>query len=349
MANNYFNLTPHIILQVMENEGFKPTGHCMVLNSYENRVYDLKLEDESHIITKFYRPGRWNQPEIQEEHNFLLELIEQDISVCAPLFFNDGETIHSNQNIFYAVWPRTGGRVKDELTDIDLQILGRLLARMHNQGETKTLENRITLTGQTYGLNSLSYLLENNFIPQGYKERYKTVVYEIAEIYDTLCINVSFHRIHGDCHMGNLLHGSDGWFFLDFDDFLIGPAVQDLWMLLPARDEEGLRQRRVFLEAYQQFRPFKLKWLELIEPLRTLRYIRYAAWIARRWDDPAFKAAFTHFGTDSYWEEETKDLENQLEFFYNSNKKLSENLENHRPDEKEEELTNKDFFWDWEG
>lgn len=348
MTSNYFDLTPDIILQVMEYEGFKPTGHCMVLNSYENRVYDLKLEDGSHIITKFYRPGRWNREEIQEEHNFLLELKAQDISVCNPVAFKDGETIHSRNGMCYAVWPRTGGRVRDELTDTDLEILGRLLARMHNQGETLTLKNRISLTGQVYGLDSLAFLLENNFIPESYKERYKTVVYAIVEIYDTLCRDIPFHRIHGDCHLGNLLYGDKGWFFLDFDDFLTGPAVQDFWMLVPARDKEGLRQRQIFLEAYRQFRPFNIKWLELIEPLRTLRYIRYAAWIARRWDDPAFKAAFIHFGTENYWEEETKDLESQLEFFYNDNKALPENLEKNRPEKEEEELTNKDFFWDWE-
>ena len=347
--NNFFKLTPDVIIKTIEKEGFQLTGHCMVLNSYENRVYDLKLEKGSHIITKFYRPGRWSKEEIQEEHNFLIELKEREISVCAPLCFEDGQTIHCNQDIYYAVWPRTGGRAKDELADGDLQILGRLLARMHNQGETKTLVNRLTLTGKTYGLDSLSFLLENNFIPEIYRERYKKVVNEIVEIYDTLCNNVPFHRIHGDCHLGNLLYDHNNWFFLDFDDFLTGPAVQDFWMLVPARDQEGLRQRQVFLEAYQQFRNFNIEWLKLIEPLRTLRYIRYAAWIARRWDDPAFKAAFTHFGTDSYWEQETKDLESQLEYFYQDNKVLPKKLEDQRPRKEEEELTNKDFFWDWEG
>ena len=345
--NFFFHLTPDIIIKAIEESGLEPTGHCMALNSYENRVYDLKLEDNTHVVSKFYRPGRWSREQILEEHDFLLELKEDEIPVCSPLHFPSGETLHEIEGIYYAVWPRTGGRAGDELSDIELQTLGRLLARIHNMGSVKKSSNRLKLTGENYGLEPLAFLEENNFLPSHCRERYSNAVKEIVKIYESLCIDVPFHRIHGDCHLGNLLNGVDGWFFLDFDDFLTGPAVQDVWMLVPARDSEGLRQRDVFLDAYRQFRDFNSSWLRLIEPLRALRYIRYSAWIARRWDDPAFPNAFPHFGTEKYWEDDTSDLEDQLEFFYNNVNDLPENIQrNDDPGEEEKELTNEDFFWD---
>lgn len=349
MNNFFYQLTPDIIIKALELVGFEPTGHCMALNSFENRVYDLRLEDGSHVVGKFYRPGRWTREQIREEHQFLFELQEDEIPVCAPLRFPDGDTIHEIEGIYYALWPRTGGRVPDELNDAQLQMLGRLCARIHNRGGSGKPAHRIELTGTTYGLEPLAYLEENNFLPAHCRERYRAAVTEVVDIYESLRAGVPFHRIHGDCHLGNLLHGNDGYFFLDFDDFLTGPAVQDLWMLVPARDREGLRQRGVFLDAYRVFRDFDDSWLRLVEPLRALRFIRYAAWIARRWDDPAFPAAFPHFGTVQYWEDETADLEEQLEFFHKNTGDLPENIR--RPEssaEEEKELSNKDYFWDWE-
>jgi Ser/Thr protein kinase RdoA (MazF antagonist) len=349
--NNYFfHLTPDIVIKAIEKGGLSPTGHCMALNSYENRVYDLKLDDGSHVISKFYRPGRWTSEQILEEHAFLLELQSDEIPVCAPMYFPDGKTLHEIDGIFYALWPRTGGRAPDELTDEVVQILGRLLARIHNMGAAKEAEKRTDLTGQHYGLESLEFLEQNNLLPEHCKVRYSNSVNKIVEIYESIRKDIPFHRIHGDCHLGNLLNGKDGWFFLDFDDFLTGPAVQDIWMLVPARDQEGLRQRNIFIEAYRVFRDFDSSWLRLVEPLRALRYIRYAGWIAKRWDDPAFPAAFPHFGTVDYWEKETSDLEDQVEFIYeNSNKDLPSNLQRAEDEKQDEsELSNKDFFWDWE-
>lgn len=349
MSNFFFHLTPDVVIKAIESSGLEPTGHCMALNSYENRVYDLKLEDGSHVVSKFYRPGRWNAEQILEEHKFLLELKGDEIPVCAPMHFSDGKTLHETEGIYYAIWPRTGGRAADELTDDELGILGRMLARIHNMGSVKKVEHRIELTGDTYGLQPLQFLLDNDFLPEKCKKRYSDSVNEIVGIYEELRQGIPFHRIHGDCHHGNLLNGSEGWFFLDFDDFLMGPAVQDVWMLVPARDQEGLRQREVFLDAYRLFRDFDNSWLKLIEPLRALRFIRYAAWIAKRWDDPAFPAAFPHFGTEQYWEDETADLEDQLDFFYNNTNDLPQGMKKVEEEEEKEELTNKDFFWDWEG
>ncbi len=349
MNNFFYQLTPDVVIKAVENRGLEPTGHCMALNSYENRVYDLRLEDGSHVVGKFYRPGRWSREQILEEHEFLFDLLDDEIPVCAPIRFQDGTTLREIEGILYAIWPRTGGRVPDELSDQILEILGRLLARIHNNGAAKKATHRIRLTGDTYGREPLAFLEENKFLPGQCRERYHNAVLELADIYDSLCKDVPFHRIHGDCHLGNLLHGSEGWFFLDFDDFLTGPAAQDLWMLAPSRDQEGLRQRAVLIGAYRQFRDFENSWLHLIEPLRALRYVRYSAWIAQRWEDPAFPHAFPHFGTPQYWEEETEDLEEQLDYIHSSSADLPENVR--RPeskDEKEEELTNKDFFWDWE-
>lgn len=349
MRSFFFDLTPDVVIKAIEQTGLSPTGHCMALNSYENRVYDLKLEDGSHVVSKFYRPGRWSREQILEEHEFLFDLKSDEIPVCAPITFPDAETLHEIEGILYAVWPRTGGRAGDELSDDQIRTLGRLLARIHNMGAAKQAPHRIRLTGKTYGLEPLAFLKDNNFLPDHCRERYIKAAEEVVGIYETLSKDVPFHRIHGDCHLGNLLNGKDGWFFLDFDDFLTGPAVQDLWMLVPARDREGLRQRDIFLDAYRLFRDFDSSWLRLIEPLRALRYINYSAWIAKRWDDPAFPAAFPHFGTVQYWEDETRDLEDQLDYFYKNTNDLPESI--HAPDkpkEEEKDLTNRDFFWDWD-
>jgi len=346
MSNTFYNLTPDRVIEAVEKSGFSVTGHYMVLNSYENRVYDLKLENESHIIVKFYRPGRWSFGQIQEEHQFLFDLAEDEISVCAPLTFSDGNTIHEAENIFFSIWPRTGGRIPEELSDTDIKNIGRLLGRIHNNGSSKESMYRLKLTGEAYGINSLKYLTENNFLPSNCINKYSEAVNEIVKVYNSLIINVPFHRIHGDCHLGNLLKRDDSFFFLDFDDFLVGPAVQDIWMLISSRDNNLQRELSLFLQGYREFRDFENSWLKLIEPLRGLRYINYAAWIARRWDDPAFPQIFPHFGTEEYWIKETSDLQDQVKIIY-SDESLKNEFHTEIP-EKEKELTNKDFFWDME-
>jgi len=348
MSNSFYTLTPDRVIEAVENSGFSVTGHYMVLNSYENRVYDLKLEDDTHIIVKFYRPGRWSLEQIQEEHQFLFDLEADEVTVCAPLRFSDGNTIHNADGIFFAIWPRTGGRIPEELTDDDMMNIGRLLGRIHNNGSAKKSDYRLRLTGETYGINSLKYLTENNFLPSNCVKKYSDAVNEIVKVYDSLSLEVPFHRIHGDCHLGNLLKRDNVFFFLDFDDFLTGPAVQDIWMLISSRDKDSQRELNLFVEGYREFRNFETSWLKLIEPLRGLRYINYAAWIARRWDDPAFPQIFPHFGTEEYWANETSDLVDQVELIHSinsiSNKSEIETVNK----EKKEELTNKDFFWDME-
>jgi Ser/Thr protein kinase RdoA (MazF antagonist) len=346
MSNSFYNLTPDRVIEAVEKSGFSITGHYMVLNSYENRVYDLKLEDDTHIIVKFYRPGRWTLEQIREEHQFLFDLSDDEIPVCTPLTFSDGKTIHEAEGVFFAIWPRTGGRIPEELTDSDMISIGRLLGRIHNNGASKEIEHRLKLTGEAYGFNSLKYLTENSFLPAQCIKRYSEAVNEIVTIYNSLIPDVPFHRIHGDCHLGNLLKRDEAFFFLDFDDFLVGPAVQDIWMLLSSRDNNSQRELNLFLQGYREFRDFENSWLKLIEPLRGLRYINYAAWIARRWNDPAFPQIFPHFGTEEYWEKETSDLQDQVKIIY-SNELIKNELKIEEPG-KEKELTNKDFFWDME-
>lgn len=343
MTEDFFNLTPDLILHLVENLGLNPTGHCFALNSFENRVYSVKLEEDENIVVKFYRPGRWAKEQILEEHNFLFDLQESEIPVCAPRIFK-GESLFEKNGIYAAIWNRTGGRAPEELSEEELKMLGRYLGRLHNVGAAKPAKHRIQLNAEKYGREPLRFLLEKRFIPITLQRRYSELVAEICEVYESYLGEEPFIRIHGDCHKGNILKGENGFFFLDFDDFLLGPAVQDIWMILPPQNAEGKQIRDVLLSGYREFREFNEDSLRLIEVLRSLRYIHYSAWIARRWDDPSFPNAFPHFGEEEYWIKEIKDLEIQLGFIYGEE---IQPVSNSIVEAKEElPLTNKDFFWD---
>lgn len=349
MTELFFALTPDRVLGAVEALGLRPTGHVTALTCLENRVHDVRLEDGRHVVVKFYRPGRWSREAIADEHRFLGDLREAEIPVCAPLADGSGRTLHTAHGIHYAVWPRTGGRSPAELGDDAVAILGRLLARIHAVGAAGEAPCRPRLTGAHYALEPLALLEARGFLPPGCARRYRQAVERIVAVHDAASRGVPVHRIHGDCHLGNLLYGpagdgGDAFFFLDFDDMLVGPAVQDVWMLLPGRDAEGARQRRLLLDSYRQFHPFDERWLRLVEPLRALRFVRYAAWIARRWDDPAFPAAFPHFGTAEYWETETRDLEEAAARLEHGEEPVLAGEA--APTGEPEALTNRDFFWD---
>jgi Ser/Thr protein kinase RdoA (MazF antagonist) len=309
----FFRLTPDWVLRAVEAGGFEPTGHILPLHCMENRVYDLMLEDRSHIVVKFYRPNRWTRQAILEEHAFLFDLAENEIPVCAPLRFEDGESLHEVEGILYGVWPRTGGRSPDELSDEAIRRLGRLIARIHNVGASKKPKHRPVLDRRSYAEEPLAVIESKGFLPDRWADRYRAAVETAGDLYTERSRGVPVHRIHGDCHLGNLIEGKDGFFFLDFDDFLTGPAAQDIWLIVGSRDEEGRRQREMFVEAYDQFRAFDPSWLGLVEPLRALRYIRYAGWIAKRWHDPAFPQAFPQYESEQHWVKETVDLEEQID------------------------------------
>lgn len=343
----FFRLSPERVLAAVESAGHRPSGHCFALNALENRVYDVRLEDGRHVVAKFYRPGRWSRETILDEHRLLAALVEAEIPVCAPLPFPDGDTLHETLGIHFAIWPRTGGRSPDELADDQIAVLGRLMARIHAIAADLGAPHRPPLDPESVPLAALSLLEEQDWLPPSCRGRYARAVEALVDAYRTRAEGTPVQPIHGDCHVGNLLHGDEGWFFLDFDDMRIGPPVQDVWMLLPGRDLEADRQRRLLIEHYREFRPFDERSLALIEPLRGFRFVFYAGWIAKRWADPAFPDAFPHFGTDAYWETETRDLEELVDRLEKGEDLLSpEERAEVRSDAGETELTNEDFFWD---
>jgi len=316
LAGRLNALTPEHVFEAVEADGRRCTGRFIILNSYENRVYQLELDDESMVVGKFYRPGRWSRDAILDEHDFLSELADEEIPVVEPLDLGDeesiGELTGEAAGIHYALFPRIGGRAPAELRDEQLPILGRLLARIHNVGEQNDAADRPELCPDTYGRANLAFLMEHEILPTEARENYRITLEILLDRIDPLFRGVPLHRIHGDCHLGNLLWTDDGPVFLDFDDLVVGPAVQDIWMLLPSADRHGQAQRDALLDAYREFRDFDPAWMALVEPLRALRFVHYATWIARRWDDPIFRRTFIHFGTLRYWQEQIQDLREQI-------------------------------------
>ena len=322
--HSFYALTPERILIAVERLGFRCTGRSLALNSMENRVYEVEIElpagqeaqsrFDMFRVVKFYRPGRWTKDQILEEHRFLHDLKAADIPVIAPEQNEHGETILLDEEtgMFFSVFPKFGGRAPDELTNEQAERIGRLIARLHTVGASHDAPHRLRLTPQTYGLDNLRFLLQGNFLPKEIAPLYKNLVEQLCSTVAPWFEGVQSHRIHGDCHFSNILWGAEGPFLLDFDDMVVGPAVQDLWLLIPGRDEESSRVLSVMLSGYEQMRHFDRSTLRLIEPLRALRLIHYSAWIAKRWEDPAFQRAFPHFKTPSYWSEQVGDLRDQL-------------------------------------
>jgi Ser/Thr protein kinase RdoA (MazF antagonist) len=312
LAGRYNRLTPEQVLDAVEAESRRCTGRFIILNSYENRVYQLELEDGSWVVGKFYRPGRWSTETLLDEHRFIAELAAEEIPVAVPIELAPGRTLGEVEGIKYALFPRVGGRSPEELNDEQVTRVGRLIARIHNVGARADAPHRLRLTPATYGTDNLEYLLANDAIPKEAREVYAATVEQLLARIEPLFLDVPVHRVHGDCHMGNLIDTRDGYTFLDLDDMVVGPAVQDVWMLVPSFDEHGARQRDLLIEAYVEFRDFDPAWLRLVEPLRALRFIHYSTWIARRWDDPIFKRTFGYFGTVQYWQREIQDLREQI-------------------------------------
>ena len=308
----YDNLTPDIILDAIESIGFEVSGSLFPLNSYENRVYQIGLNDESDLIAKFYRPHRWSDAMILEEHAFSSELAENDIPVIAPINTNN-KSLFIYQGYRFAIFPKRGGRSPELDNDEHLKWLGRFMGRIHAVGRTARFQHRATLTVKRLGYDSYHFLTENNFIPDYLQHNYALVVEEILEKVSNrfeACLATNI-RIHGDCHPGNILWTPDGPHFVDLDDTMMGPAIQDLWMLLSGERSLMEKQLQVIMEGYTMFSNFDSMELSLIEPLRALRQINYSAWLARRWDDPAFPLHFPWFNSPRYWEDHLNDLRQQ--------------------------------------
>ncbi len=316
----FFQLDPSLILDCIDSLGLRTTGRCLTLNSMENRVYEIEVEKKDDVdntefvVAKFYRPGRWSREQILDEHNFLWELVAEEIPVIAPMKF-EGETLFKipEYDIWYTIFPKKGGRIPDEMNDEKLEIIGRLLGRIHNVGATKESQHRLHINPTTFGRNNLDLLLQSDLLPERYHPGFKSVVAQLCDLIDPMFEGIATHRIHGDCHRSNIIYREDqGPFFVDFDDMLVGPAVQDIWLIVPGDDEQSLKDRDLLLENYELMREFDDSTIRLIEPLRSLRYIHFAAWMAKRWDDPAFKRAFPYFATDEYWSTLTTDLHVQV-------------------------------------
>ncbi|MBI3179733.1 MAG: serine/threonine protein kinase [Deltaproteobacteria bacterium] len=309
---HFFTLTPDHVLDAIEESGQRCTGLCYALNSLENRVYEVELDDGRRVVGKFYRPGRWSAATILDEHRLLAALAEAEVPVCAPLTFPDGSTLRATADeILFAVFPRTGGRSPDELNLEDLTQLGRLIARIHNVAAAMKLGHRPELSPDTYGRDCLATVLDKGNLGPGMRERYTDAAQRLIDAARRRWQAGAFVT-HADCHRGNLLRGSAGWFFLDFDDAAVAPPVQDLWLLLPGRPAQCPDELEALVRGYEQFRDFDRSTLGLIEALRGLRYLRYAAWVASRWEDPSFPRAFPTFGSEHYWQEQCADLYEQV-------------------------------------
>jgi Ser/Thr protein kinase RdoA (MazF antagonist) len=305
---SFFSLTPDRVLDAVEVGGLRCTGRCLPLRAFENRVYEVELEDERRLVVKFHRPGRWSREAILDEHAFLAELAAAELPVVPPLDLGAGSTLGEIDGILYTAFPRVRGRVLDELDAEQRRRIGRTLGRVHAVGAARGAPHRPRLDVARYVHEPLEVLAGGDFLPEGLISRYRDVARRIADTVAGPLSEARAQRIHGDLHWGNVLWRADGPVLVDFDDFLTGPPVQDLWLLARGDSEDARRARQDLLEGYELFREFDRSTLRLCEPLRALRIVYMSGWIARRWDDPAFPVAFPTFRSIGYWMQEYEEL-----------------------------------------
>ena len=315
MSDHPFSLlTPDFVLDAIEAQGYFCDGRLLALNSYENRVYQVGLEDQQPLIAKFYRLNRWSKPQIEEEHGFCLELFDAEWPVVPPQKNSDGKTLFQFGDFEFALFERKGGHAP-ELDNLDnLEVMGRYLGRLHAIGSTSDFKTRPAIDIGSYAIDSSQFLLENDFIPASLISAYQSLSEDLIGMLQERFDSVPYRsiRLHGDCHPGNILWRDEAPVFVDFDDCRSGPAIQDIWMLFNGETHDQQLQLEAFLEGYLLFYELDLRELSLIESLRTLRLMNYAAWLARRWQDPAFPLAFPWFNTERYWDEHILDLREQF-------------------------------------
>lgn len=322
-TSSFYALGPEQVLQAIESLGYRCNGYQLALNSYENRVYQVGVEPssaagESCVVAKFYRPNRWEDAAILEEHAFTLELESLDIPVVPPLVIGS-KTLHCFNDYRFALYPLRAGRAPDLENPKQLEQLGRFIGRMHALGSEERFRHRPTLDVSSFGDDSFEYLLEHAFLPPELEPAYERLGEELLNRIDDIVAAIRPHyiRLQGDAHPGNILWKAGlqddigGPYILDFDDARMGPAIQDLWMFLSGDRAQMMQSLDILLSAYSRFHDFDTSELRLIEPLRTLRMMHYAAWLARRWDDPIFKAAFPWFNSQQYWQEHILSLKEQ--------------------------------------
>ncbi len=315
IATPYAGLTPDVVLDAIDSTGRKCDGRMLALNSYENRVYQIWLDDASLVVAKFYRPQRWSDAEILEEHSFVQQLSEREIQVVAPTVLENGKTLSTFQDFRFSIYPKQGGRAPELDQANTLEWIGRFLGRIHAVGAIESFRERPALNIETFGEEPRQYLLASHFLPTDLIDVWSSVVEQalvgVRQCYERAGA-IKLIRLHGDCHAGNVLWTESGPHFVDFDDSRMGPAIQDLWMLLSGETGDMTRQFTDVLIGYEDFFEFDRRELHLIEALRTLRLIHYSAWIARRWDDPAFPQAFPWFNTQRYWQDRILELREQI-------------------------------------
>lgn len=311
----YSGLTPECILDAVESLHLRCDGRLLALNSYENRVYQVGIEDAAPVIAKFYRPGRWTDAAILEEHRYTQQLAELEIPAVPPIADDHGRTLHLHAGYRFSIYPRKGGRAP-ELGDAEtLTWLGRFIGRIHAVGRAAAFEHRPTLSIEAYGERPSRFVIDHGFVPPDLLAAYRSTVDDVLKSVRAgfeRAGDLALLRLHGDCHMGNVLWTDAGPHFVDFDDCMTGPAAQDLWMLLSGGRDDMVAQLASVLDGYEEFAEFNYGELQLIEPLRSLRMIHYAGWLARRWDDPAFPMHFPWFNTQRYWQDHVLALREQL-------------------------------------
>lgn len=312
---DFTSLNPDLILDAIESKGIYPESGLLALNSYENRVYQFKADDNKRYVVKFYRPKRWSNEQIIEEHDFSEELAQQDIAAVAPLRF-DGQSLLEHQGYRFCIFPSVGGRMF-ELDDLDqLERLGQLLGRVHTVSAEQPFQHRDTVNIEQDLINSFDYIKQADLIPNYLELAFFNDLEMLIEA-STRDLSGEFEtlRLHGDCHSGNILWQQydvqDDAILVDFDDCISGPAIQDLWMMLNGDRQQQTLQLDTLIEGYEQFRTFNRAEFKLIEPLRARRMLMYTTWLAKRWQDPAFQRNFSWFNTDKYWEQQVLAIKEQ--------------------------------------
>ena len=312
-SHPYATLTPERVMDAVDSLGYLCDARILALNSYENRVYQVGIEDQLPLIAKFYRPGRWSRAAIAEEHQFLFELEREELPVVAPIL-HGGESIFEFDGFYFALFPRRGGHAPELSNEDDLELLGRWLGRLHNIGSRKPFAERATIRGGDDIRLAAEQVLKCGLMPDDFRPAYELLIRDLLAHIDQQypADQLKTLRLHGDLHTGNLLLREDVLHMVDFDDCIQGPAMQDIWMLLSGDRAEQRQQLMVISEGYEMFRPFPNHELRLIESLRTVRIVRYAAWLSQRWDDPAFPIAFPWFEGHRFWSEHLLSLREQL-------------------------------------
>lgn len=309
----YANLSQDLVMNAIDSLGYICDARVLPLNSYENRVYQVGIEDQQPLIAKFYRPNRWSKDCIQEELDFLLELQSEDLPVVAPIQI-DQQSLFEFEGFHFALFPRKGGHAPELSNDDDLELLGRWLARLHQVGADRKFKHRPLMKGELDLKAAQQIVLNSDLMPDDYRSNYQSISNDLIALVKERWSSTphSNLRLHGDLHTGNLLLRDDVLHMVDFDDCLQGPAMQDIWMLLSGSQQEQQQQLYVIQEGYEMFRPLPAHELPLIEALRTMRVMKYAAWLCSRWDDPAFPYAFPWFGSHRFWSEHILSLREQI-------------------------------------